>query len=120
MKIEPQTERDALLASLLEGRFPDKAGRFGPFGGRYVPETLMPAVTRLEEGVKTLLRSADFQLRLEAELRDWVGRPTALTPAARLGERWGAEVWLKREDLAHTGAHKINNAIGQALLAQAL
>src|SRR5690606_10678052 len=113
-------ESEALLQALLYGRFPDAAGRFGPFGGRYVPETLMAAVTRLEEGVRTVLRSADFEQRLAGELRDWVGRPTALTPAPALGRRWGAEVFLKREDLAHTGAHKINNAIGQALLAQAL
>ncbi len=113
-------EREALLDALLEGRLPDAAGRFGPFGGRYVPETLMAAVTRLEEGVRTVLRSREFEERLAAELRDWVGRPTALTPAPELGRRWGAEVFLKREDLAHTGAHKINNAIGQALLAQQL
>jgi tryptophan synthase beta chain len=66
------------------------------------------------------LPSADFQRRLRSELISWVGRPTALTFATTLSERWGAEVWLKREDLAHTGAHKINNAIGQALLAKAL
>jgi tryptophan synthase beta chain len=113
-------ESEALLQALLYGRFPDPAGRFGPFGGRYVPETLMAAVTRLEDGVRTVLRSAEFEERLAGELRDWVGRPTALTPAPALGRRWGAEVFLKREDLAHTGAHKINNAIGQALLAQAL
>ncbi len=113
-------ERNALLEALLAGRFPDRAGRYGPFGGRYVPETLMPAISRLEEGVRTLLHDPEFERRLGAELEDWVGRPTALTPAPRLGERWGAEVWLKREDLAHTGAHKINNAIGQALLAQTL
>ena len=61
-----------------------------------------------------------FQAEYQRELREWVGRPTALTHAPRLSERWGAEVWLKREDLAHTGAHKINNAIGQALLAKRL
>ncbi len=119
MQIDAE-ERRALLEELLAGRFPDRAGRYGPFGGRYVPETLMPAVSRLEEGVRTLLHDRDFERRLGAELKDWVGRPTALTPVPRLSERWGAEVWLKREDLAHTGAHKINNAIGQALLAQAL
>ena len=113
-------ERAALLAALIEGRLPDSNGRFGPFGGRYVPETLMPAVGRLEEGVRDILPSADFQRRLAEELRSWVGRPTPLTHAPRLGERWGVDVWLKREDLAHTGAHKINNALGQALLAQAL
>jgi tryptophan synthase beta chain len=108
------------LAALLAGRLPDAAGRYGPFGGRYVPETLMAALDRLTEGYRAILPSAGFQERLQGELRDWVGRPTALTPAPRLGQSWNAEVWLKREDLAHTGAHKINNAIGQALLAQAL
>src|SRR5690606_16416832 len=120
MKLESADERQALLKALLEGRFPDAAGRFGPFGGRYVPETLMSAVSRLDEGVRGVLPSPVFRQRLEAELRDWVGRPTALTHAPRLSERWGADVWLKREDLAHTGAHKINNAIGQALLAHSL
>jgi tryptophan synthase beta chain len=119
MQIERE-DREALLEGLLSGKFPDAAGRFGPFGGRYVPETLMAAITRLERGVETVLRSPEFQSRLGAELRDWVGRPTALTPAPALGKRWGAEVHLKRADLAHTGAHKINNAIGQALLARAL
>jgi tryptophan synthase beta chain len=114
------TSNAELLEALLAGELPDAQGRFGPFGGRYVPETLMPAVTRLADGVERILPQPSFKAELEGELRDWVGRPTALTPARRLGERWGAEVWLKREDLAHTGAHKINNAIGQALLAKAL
>jgi tryptophan synthase beta chain len=95
-------------------------GRFGVFGGRYVPETLVPAFERLEAGVREHLASAEFQADYGRELREWVGRPTALTRAPELGRRWGAEVWLKREDLAHTGAHKINNAIGQALLARRL
>jgi len=109
-----------LLDALITGRLPDAEGRFGEFGGRYVPETLMPAVTRLAEGVKKFLPDPDFRRRLNDELHSWIGRPTALTHAHRLSARWGADVWLKREDLAHTGAHKINNAIGQALLAQAL
>ena len=113
-------ERKALLAASLEGTLPDARGRFGPFGGRYVPETLVPAFERLEEGVRRYLHDADFQADFRRELREWVGRPTALTHAPRLSERWGADVWLKREDLAHTGAHKINNAIGQALLARRL
>jgi tryptophan synthase beta chain len=113
-------EREALLAALLEGRLPDENGRFGPFGGRYVPETLMPAIERLMHGVKHILPSAEFQTALKRELQSWVGRPTTLTPLPTLSARWGADVWLKREDLAHTGAHKINNGIGQALLAKAL
>jgi len=113
-------DAERLLADTIAGRFPDARGRFGPFGGRYVPETLIPAVERLERGVREHLHQADFQAELAEELASWVGRPTALTRARSLSERWGAEIWLKREDLAHTGAHKINNAIGQALLARRL
>ena len=115
-------ERQAktLLQASLEGRLPDGKGRFGPFGGRYVPETLVPAFERLDEGVRKYLHDAEFQEEFRKELRSWAGRPTALTFAPRLSSAWGTEVWLKREDLAHTGAHKINNAIGQALLAKRL
>ena len=109
-----------LLAETVAGHFPDARGRFGPFGGRYVPETLIPALERLERGVGEHLHADDFQAELAAQLTGWVGRPTALTAAPRLSASWGAQVWLKREDLAHTGAHKINNAIGQALLASRL
>ncbi len=109
-----------LLGELIAGRFPDERGRFGPFGGRYVPETLIPALERLERGVAEHLHASDFQAQFSQQLTSWVGRPTALTFAGRLSQRWGAKVWLKREDLAHTGAHKINNAIGQALLARRL
>jgi tryptophan synthase beta chain len=118
--ITDTAERERLLAALLDRRLPDRNGRFGPFGGRYVPETLMPALARLEHGVANILPSAEFQQELKRELTSWVGRPTALTHARTLSKSWGAEVWLKREDLAHTGAHKINNGIGQALLAKAL
>ncbi|HEX4619414.1 MAG TPA: hypothetical protein VH135_06765, partial [Steroidobacteraceae bacterium] len=110
----------SLLAALIAGKFPDPRGRFGPFGGRYVPETLIPALERLERGVRQHLNTPEFRQELGGELRSWVGRPTALTYAARLSQRWGASVFLKREDLAHTGAHKINNALGQALLARRL
>ena len=113
-------EAAALLEQCVRGTLPDERGRFGPFGGRYVPETLVPAFERLEQGIHDHLHAEDFQQDYVRELRDWVGRPTALTHARRLSERWGADVWLKREDLAHTGAHKINNAIGQALLAKRL
>ena len=113
-------EAKALLEADIRGELPDERGRFGPFGGRYVPETLVPAFERLEEGVRQYLHDPEFQAEYERELHEWVGRPTALTFARELSERWGTEVWLKREDLAHTGAHKINNAIGQALLAKRL
>jgi tryptophan synthase beta chain len=83
-----------------------------------VPEILIPALTRLEEAAGRLLADPGFLTDYQEELANWVGRPTALTRAARLGDAWGGEIWLKREDLAHTGAHKINNAIGQALLAR--
>ena len=118
----PVSSSDAarLLAELIAGRFPDERGRFGPFGGRYVPETLIPALERLERGVREHLHASDFQAQFRQQLTSWVGRPTALTFAERLSERWGAKLWLKREDLAHTGAHKINNAIGQGLLAKRL
>jgi len=113
-------EAQALLKAMIAGKLPDARGRFGPFGGRYIPETLVPAFERLEQGIAEHLHAEDFQAEFRKELREWVGRPTALTHAPRLSERWGADVWLKREDLAHTGAHKINNAIGQALLAKRL
>ena len=113
-------EAQSLLSASVNGELPDARGRFGPFGGRYVPETLVPAFERLEQGVREHLHEPAFQQAYRRELREWVGRPTALTFARALSERWGAEVWLKREDLAHTGAHKINNAIGQALLAKKL
>jgi len=111
-------ERKALLTKLLGGRLPDEHGRFGPFGGRYAPETLMPALERLETGVQKYLTDPEFVAELGRELETWVGRPTSLTHARGLSARWGADVFLKREDLAHTGAHKINNALGQALLAK--
>ena len=113
-------EAKLLLDAAIKGDMPDDRGRFGPFGGRYVPETLVPAFDRLEAGVKEHLHDAAFQAEFQRELREWVGRPTALTFAPQLSKTWGAEVWIKREDLAHTGAHKINNAIGQALLAKRL
>jgi len=101
-------------------QFPDAKGRYGKFGGRYVPETLVPALDRLQAGVDRYLGDSDFLAEFKQELKSWVGRPTALSYARTLSARWGAEVWLKREDLAHTGAHKINNALGQTLLAKRL
>ncbi|HSN73285.1 MAG TPA: tryptophan synthase subunit beta [Steroidobacteraceae bacterium] len=116
----PPADLERLLANVIDDAYPDERGRFGPFGGRYVPETLVPALERLEHGVRRFLRDPEFLAEFHAELATWVGRPTPLTHARELSRRWGADVWLKREDLAHTGAHKINNAIGQALLAKKL
>ncbi|WP_309895807.1 tryptophan synthase subunit beta [Archangium sp.] len=94
-------------------------GRFGRYGGRYVPETLVPALQELELAYAEARKDPAFDEQVTQVLREFVGRETPLTPARRLTERWGgAEVWLKREDLAHTGAHKINNTIGQVLLAR--
>ncbi len=96
-----------------------RPGRYGEFGGQYLPETLMPAVAQLEAAWLDARADAEFQRELARVLRDWVGRPTPLTDAPRLAATVGlARVLLKREDLAHTGAHKINSAVGQALLAK--
>ena len=109
-----------LLQKLLSGDLPDEHGRFGVFGGQYAPETLMPALKKLDQNIAIILKDKLFQDKLAEELNQWAGRPTGLTFASKLSEAWGAEVYLKREDLTHTGAHKINNAIGQALIAQRL
>ena len=98
---------------------PDAHGRFGAFGGQYVPETLMSALAELESVYRAAQADAAFQVELSGLLRDYAGRPTPLYFAPRLTERaGGARIYLKREDLAHTGAHKINNALGQGLLAK--
>ena len=98
---------------------PDAMGRFGPFGGRFVPETLMSAVEELEEAYRQAREDEAFQSELSDLARHYVGRPTPLYYAANLTrELGGGRIYLKREDLAHTGAHKINNALGQALLAK--
>jgi tryptophan synthase beta chain len=92
--------------------------KFGPYGGQFVPETLMPALAELEAAYLEVRAEAEFRRRLDDLLKTYVGRPTALTHARRLTEHLdGAQIYLKREDLAHSGAHKINNALGQALLA---
>ena len=103
---------------MLKEKLPDK---FGEYGGQYVPETLMPALIELEQAYLTFRDDPDFRAELQDLLKNYVGRPTPLTFARRLTEKLGgAKIYLKREDLAHTGAHKINNAIGQALLAERL
>ena len=102
--------------SIVSGR---ESGAFGPFGGQFAPETLMPALAELEEAWAEAQADPEFHAELNGLLKDYVGRETPLTHAERLSEQLGgAQIWLKREDLAHTGAHKINNAIGQVLLAK--
>ena len=101
---------------------PDSLGRFGPYGGKYVPETLMPALAELETAYAKYKDDPEFQQELQALLRDYVGRPSPLYFAERLSQHYASpnftpEIYLKREDLNHTGAHKINNALAQALLA---
>ncbi|MBW4613582.1 MAG: tryptophan synthase subunit beta [Desmonostoc vinosum HA7617-LM4] len=103
---------------------PDSLGRFGKFGGKYVPETLMPALSELETAFQQYRNEPNFQAELQNLLKDYVGRPTPLYFAERLTKHYarpdgtGAQIYLKREDLNHTGAHKINNALAQVLLAQ--
>jgi len=103
----------------MKGMFPDRKGHFGIYGGRFVPETLMPALIELEHAYKKYRRDREFITELRSLQRDYIGRPTPLYFARRLTEHiGGAKLYLKREDLCHTGAHKINNAVAQALLAK--
>src|SRR6185503_1595066 len=98
---------------------PDGGGHFGVYGGRFVAETLMGPVEQLRVAYEESRRDPAFQAELQRHLKDFVGRPSPLYLAERLTESaGGARIWLKREDLNHTGAHKINNALGQALLAR--
>src|SRR3989338_8853317 len=98
---------------------PDKQGHFGIYGGRYISETLMPAVLELEKAYHEFRNERDFKRELEYYLKEYVGRPTPLYFAERLTKKiGGAKIYLKREDLCHTGAHKINNTMGQILLAK--
>jgi tryptophan synthase beta chain len=100
-------------------KLPDRRGHFGPYGGRYVAETLMPALTELEKAYSEARQEADFRRDFHNDLREYAGRETPLYYARRLTEKLGgAKIYLKREDLCHTGAHKINNTIGQILLAR--
>jgi tryptophan synthase beta chain len=103
----------------LRQKVETREGYFGAFGGRFVPETLIHALEELEEAYERYRDDPEFNEELDRLARDFVGRPTPLMFAGRLTEKWGgASVWFKREDLAHTGAHKINNALGQMLLAE--
>jgi len=99
--------------------WPDARGRFGEFGGRFVAETLMPLILELESAWDDARNDPDFTAQMDAYMRDYVGRPSALYHAERLSEKFGgAKIWLKRDELNHTGSHKINNCLGQVLLAK--
>ncbi len=98
----------------------DERGYYGNFGGAYIPEMLYPNVEELRENYEQIVGAEEFQQQFNALLKDFVGRPTPLYAAERLSEQYGAKIFLKREDLCHTGAHKVNNTIGQILLAQRL
>jgi tryptophan synthase beta chain len=114
--INPEQAAHAL--AYQHGVYPDERGRFGPFGGRYVPESLMAALSELEAAYAAMQADPGFHAQFAALMKTFVGRPTPLYLAERLSEKLGIPSYLKREDLAHTGAHKINNALGQGLLAQ--
>ena len=105
------------MAAARAVNLPDAAGRFGRYGGRYVPETLIPALDEITAAYQATKRDPTFKKAFFELLHDYVGRPTPLTYAAKLSDRYKRKIYLKREDLNHTGAHKINNAIGQGLLA---
>ena len=102
----------------MESYLVDQEGYYGEFGGAYVPEILHKCVEDLQKAYLPILESGDFQAEFRALLRDYVGRPSPLYRARRLSERYGAQIYLKREDLNHTGAHKINNTVGQILVAR--
>lgn len=107
------------MTSKIFGAVPDAEGRFGVYGGKFVAETLMSALAELEELYRRLSQDAEFQRELDEDLAHYVGRPSPLYEASRWSDRvGGARIYLKREDLNHTGAHKVNNTVGQALLAK--
>ncbi len=119
-----QSAIDNLAEVITSAQWPDALGRFGQFGGKYVPETLMPALSELETAFHQYCNDPEFQQELQGLMRDYVGRPSPLYFAERLTTRYarpdgsGPQIYLKREDLNHTGAHKINNSLAQALLAK--
>ncbi|MBW4489549.1 MAG: tryptophan synthase subunit beta [Trichocoleus desertorum ATA4-8-CV12] len=119
-----QSAIDNLAEVITSAQRPDALGRFGQFGGKYVPETLMPALSELETAFHQYCNDPEFQQELQGLMRDYVGRPSPLYFAERLTTRYarpdgsGPQIYLKREDLNHTGAHKINNSLAQALLAK--
>ena len=98
----------------------DEEGYYGQFGGAFIPEMLYPNVEELRQNYLAILESADFQKEFRQILKDYVGRPSPLFFANRLSKKYNTQIYLKREDLNHTGAHKVNNTVGQILMAKAL
>jgi tryptophan synthase beta chain len=98
----------------------DEKGFYGKFGGAYIPEMLHPNIEELRENWEAIIATPEYQTEFQMLLRDFVGRPTPLYFASRLSEKFGAKIYLKREDLCHTGAHKVNNTVGQIILAKKL
>lgn len=108
------------MTTLEQNYSVDKKGYYGKFGGAYIPEMLYPNVEELQQNYLDIIYQSEFQAEYHALLKDYVGRPTPLFYANRLSEKYQTNVYLKREDLCHTGAHKVNNTIGQILLAKKL
>jgi tryptophan synthase beta chain len=108
------------MTTILSYQQPDEQGYYGSFGGAYIPEMLHRNVEELRTRYLEIMYEESFQQEFQSLLRDYVGRPTPLYLAERLSKRYGATIYLKREDLCHTGAHKINNTVGQILLAERL
>ena len=98
----------------------DEKGFYGKFGGAYIPEMLHPNIEELRENYEAIVATKEFQDEFQSLLRDFVGRPTPLYFAERMSEKYGAKIYFKREDLCHTGAHKVNNTVGQIILAKKL
>ena len=118
MPSEPSSSASAFAATDFS-QFPDAGGHFGRYGGQFVAETLMAPLAQLHDAYRRYLCDPEFLAVLDRDLREYVGRPSPLYHAKRWSDRMGgAQVYLKREDLNHTGSHKVNNTVGQALLAQ--
>ena len=108
------------MESFQINQLPDEKGRYGDYGGQFVPETLMAALAELTEAFESIINDQKFHKEFNSLLHDYVGRPSPIYYAKNLSNILGAQIYIKREDLNHTGAHKINNAVGQALLAKKL
>src|SRR4030042_2526171 len=101
------------MAKSYYGKYPDERGKYGKYGGRYAPEILMPALEELDAAFAKFYPQQRFKTELKQLLKDFAGRPTPLYFAGNLSKRWGCNIYLKREDLLHGGAHKLNNTLGQ-------